>query len=318
MISIGEKIREARIARNLTQKELGNVLGLNEEVIINYENNKIKLDLDRLIEIIDTLDMNSSDIASLIEIDQKHYKNLRDYEHNKRDEFYKKYSEKAIAGKRAKTINSQAALKELTEVLNEVLVGRLDAIYNEREKMFQQGNYEEVQFRDYEIFKNRYYSEIKEKFFEEVNNNVKNTIEDSFSNIELYMKNYFNEKKNNEIMRRNIKAVETFVILKEIFKRNEIQWALLDITNRIEKSQSNNFTIIIEKTQYKMALALLNIIALKIDGTTKRKIYKLNNIKFNVTTEVKDNEEVYNLKNYKIKYYLIENERIPGLIKRNK
>ena len=225
-------------------------------------------------------------------------------------------AEKAIAGKRAKTINSQAALKELTEVLNEVLVGRLDAIYNEREKMFQQGNYEEVQFRDYEIFKNRYYSEIKEKFFEEVNNNVKNTIEDSFSNIELYMKNYFNEKKNNEIMRRNIKAVETFVILKEIFKRNEIQWALLDITNRIEKSQSNNFTIIIEKTQYKMALALLNIIALKIDGTTKRKIYKLNNIKFNVTTEVKDNEEVYNLKNYKIKYYLIENERIPGLIKR--
>ena len=44
MISIGEKIREARIARNLTQKELGNVLGLNEEVIINYENNKIKLE----------------------------------------------------------------------------------------------------------------------------------------------------------------------------------------------------------------------------------------------------------------------------------
>ena len=34
--------------------------------------------------------------------------------------------------------------------------------------------------------------------------------------------------------------------------------------------------------------------------------------------EVKDNKEVYNLKKYKIKYYLIENERIPGLIKRNK
>ena len=192
MISIGEKIREARIARNLTQKELGNVLGLNEEVIINYENNKIKLDLDRLIEIIDTLDMNSSDIASLIEIDQKHYKNLRDYENNKRDEFYKKYSEKAIAGKRAKTINSQAALKELTEVLNEVLVGRLDAIYNEREKMFQQGNYEEVQFRDYEIFKNRYYSEIKEKFFEEVNNNVKNTIDSLFPGNKIWKRWFHN------------------------------------------------------------------------------------------------------------------------------
>ena len=122
MISIGENIREVRIARNLTQKELGNVLGLNEEVIINYENNK-------------------------------------------RDEFYKKYSEKAIAGKRAKTINSQAALKELTEVLNEVLVGRLDAIHNEREKMFQQGNYEEVQFRDYEIFKNRYLKNYKIKYY---------------------------------------------------------------------------------------------------------------------------------------------------------
>ena len=213
MSSIGEKIREIRIARNLTQKELGKVLGLNEEVIINYENNK-------------------------------------------RDEFYKKYSEKAIAEKRAKTINSQAALKELTEVLNEVLVGRLDAIYNEREKMFKQGNYEEVQFRDYGVLKDRYYSEIKEKFFEELNSNVKNTIEDSFSNIELYMKNYFNEKKNNEIMRRNIKAIETFVILKEIFKRNEIQWALLDITNKIEESQSKNFTIIVERSQDKMDLAV--------------------------------------------------------------
>ena len=76
MISIGEKIREARIARNLTQKELGNVLGLNE-----------------------------------------------------------------------------------------VLVGRLDAIYNEREKMFHQGNYEEVQFRDYEIFKNRYLKNYKIKYY---------------------------------------------------------------------------------------------------------------------------------------------------------
>lgn len=74
-------------------------------------------------------------------------------------------AEKAIAGKRAKTINSQAALKELTEVSNEVLVGRLDAIYNEREKMFQQGNYEEVQFRDYEIFKNRYLKNYKIKYY---------------------------------------------------------------------------------------------------------------------------------------------------------
>ena len=44
-------------------------------------------------------------MSPIHEIDQKHYKNLRDYENNKRDEFYKKYSEKAIAGKRAKTIN---------------------------------------------------------------------------------------------------------------------------------------------------------------------------------------------------------------------
>ena len=50
-----------------------------------------------------------------------------------------------------------------------------------------------------------------------------------------------------------------------------------------------------------MALALLDVIALKIDDTAKRKIYKLNSIKFNVTTEVKDNKEVYNLKKYKIK-----------------
>ena len=40
-----------------------------------------------------------------------------------------------------------------------------------------------------------------------------------------------------------------------------------------------------------MALALLDVIALKIDDTAKRKIYKLNSIKFNVTTEVKDNKE---------------------------
>ena len=72
--------------------------------------------------------------------------------------------------------------------------------------------------------------------------------------------NYFNEKKNNEIMRRNIKAVETFVILKEIFKRNEIQWALLDITNRIEKSQSNNFTIIIAPKIIRMEIPQFSIV----------------------------------------------------------
>lgn len=163
-----------------------------------------------------------------------------------KEEFYQKYSEKAMAEKRAKSINSQEALKELAEVLNEVLVGRLDVIYDEREKLFQQVDHEETQFRDYDVFKYKYYGEIKHKFFEEVNIKVKNTIEDSFSNMELYMKQYFKEKKNNEIMRRNIKVVETFVIL----------------------------------------------------------------------PEVKNKEAVYNLKNYKVKYFLIENERIPGLIKR--
>ena len=38
MISIGEKIREVRIARNLTQKELGNVLGLKTMKIIRETN----------------------------------------------------------------------------------------------------------------------------------------------------------------------------------------------------------------------------------------------------------------------------------------
>lgn len=313
MSSIGEIIREARIAKNLTAKELGKILGLNEEVIINYESDKIKLDLEKLLAIIDILDINFEDVASLIDIDTSQYKQLRDYENNKREEFYKKYSDKVIAEKRTKSINSQGSLKELAEVLNEVLVGRLNEIYNERENIFKQGDYEEIKFRDYNVFERRYYYEIKEMFFEEINNNIKNTIEDYFENIELYMRRYFNEQKNNEIMRRKLKLIETCVMIKEIFKHNKIKWAILELNYIMEENIFNNLTVIIDVKQKKMALAILDLIALKIDET----IYKLNNIKFRVTTEANINGEVYNLNKYKIKYFLIEDERIPGLIKKS-
>lgn len=40
-MDIGKKIREARLAKNLTQEELGNIVGLQKSAIAKYENGRV-------------------------------------------------------------------------------------------------------------------------------------------------------------------------------------------------------------------------------------------------------------------------------------
>lgn len=317
MRTIGVKIKRARVAKGLTEEEVAKRVGISKELLLNYESQKILPNLEILTDIINALNMDYNDIAMEdTKMSIERYRELREFNNIEKEEFYKKVAGKAAEEKRLKRINSHEKLKELAEVLDKELVERLDIIYNEGEKLFKQRQYEEVKFRSYEIFKQKYYAEIKEEFFHELNFNIRTLIESSYENLENYMKRYFQNEKNNELLRRKIKAIETFVMLKEIFKKYDIKWAILGIEdNNID--WFDNFTVVVLRGQKEKVYSLLDLIALKVEEDSLKRIYKINNIKFEVRTEVKRDNIIYNLKNYKIKYYLIENERLPGLIEKN-
>lgn len=61
-MTIGEKIREYRISNKLTQKQLGNELGLAEITIRQYESNKRTPNLERLFQISDILGISITDL----------------------------------------------------------------------------------------------------------------------------------------------------------------------------------------------------------------------------------------------------------------
>ena len=317
MRTIGVKIKRARVAKGLTEEEVAKRVGISKELLLNYESQKILPNLEILTDIINALNMDYNDIAMEdTKMSIERYRELREFNNIEKEEFYKKVAGKAAEEKRLKRINSHEKLKELAEVLDKELVERLDIIYNEGEKLFKQRQYEEVKFRSYEIFKQKYYAEIKEEFFHELNFNIRTLIESSYENLENYMKRYFQNEKNNELLRRKIKAIETFVMLKEIFKKYDIKWAILGIEdNNID--WFDIFTVVVLRGQKEKVYSLLDLIALKVEEDSLKRIYKINNIKFEVRTEVKRDNIIYNLKNYKIKYYLIENERLPGLIEKN-
>jgi UDP-N-acetylglucosamine 1-carboxyvinyltransferase len=47
-LKVGQQIREARKAKGMTQKELGEKLGVSESVVTNYESGKQNLTLETL------------------------------------------------------------------------------------------------------------------------------------------------------------------------------------------------------------------------------------------------------------------------------
>lgn len=52
-----KNLKSARIRKNLTQKELSNLLGFNEMTISNYENGKTDPAIDTLVKLSKTLDV---------------------------------------------------------------------------------------------------------------------------------------------------------------------------------------------------------------------------------------------------------------------
>lgn len=55
-LKIGEKIRETRISRHLTQEYVANVADVNTSHISNIENNRVKVSLTALVNICKALD----------------------------------------------------------------------------------------------------------------------------------------------------------------------------------------------------------------------------------------------------------------------
>jgi repressor LexA len=69
-MDIGQKIRNARIAKGLTQEELGNLVGLQKSAIAKYENGRVvNIKRSTLQKLAQALDLKGSDL--IIEDDPK-------------------------------------------------------------------------------------------------------------------------------------------------------------------------------------------------------------------------------------------------------
>lgn len=62
-MEIGQKIRQARIAKGLTQEELGNLVGLQKSAIAKYENGRVvNIKRSTLQKLAQALDLRGSDL----------------------------------------------------------------------------------------------------------------------------------------------------------------------------------------------------------------------------------------------------------------
>ena len=62
-MEVGQKIKEARIAKGLTQEELGNMVGLQKSAIAKYENGRVvNIKRSTLQKLAQALDLRGSDL----------------------------------------------------------------------------------------------------------------------------------------------------------------------------------------------------------------------------------------------------------------
>lgn len=74
-MDVGKKIKEARMAKGLTQEELGNIVGLQKSAIAKYENGRVvNIKRSTLQKLAKALDLRGSDL--IIESDPKEYAEL--------------------------------------------------------------------------------------------------------------------------------------------------------------------------------------------------------------------------------------------------
>lgn len=70
-MNIGEKIRSARISKNMTQSELGDLLGVQKSAIAKYENGRVvNIKRSTLKKISDILEIRPSELIFDIEIEK--------------------------------------------------------------------------------------------------------------------------------------------------------------------------------------------------------------------------------------------------------
>lgn len=69
-MTVGEHIKKIRQEKKLSQKELGDRLGVSQQMIGQYENPNSKLKLDTLQKIADALDVPLKEIFSIVENDE--------------------------------------------------------------------------------------------------------------------------------------------------------------------------------------------------------------------------------------------------------
>lgn len=65
MMSLGDKIRDARKRKNYTQEQLANLVGVKKNTITGYEKNVREPDVEMLKKLIQTLDIPSAELLEL-------------------------------------------------------------------------------------------------------------------------------------------------------------------------------------------------------------------------------------------------------------
>lgn len=74
-MDLGKKIKDARLAKGLTQEELGNIVGLQKSAIAKYENGRVvNIKRSTLQKLAKALDLRGSDL--IMESDPKEYAEL--------------------------------------------------------------------------------------------------------------------------------------------------------------------------------------------------------------------------------------------------
>ena len=89
---IGQKIKEVRIARNLTQEYIANTVGINTSHISNIETNKTKVSLNTLVLICKVLDVSvdyilGEDLSNpSLAIDREILRELQNFDKEKKEQ----------------------------------------------------------------------------------------------------------------------------------------------------------------------------------------------------------------------------------------
>ncbi len=269
MGNMGEQLRKARLEKEITQQELGALIGVSKHSIIKYEKDEREPNLETLTKIINILDLDFWDIAPIenIELEPTSYK--------EGERFYQEVMER---------VNASRHLDQKIEMSGE---------YKRLQGVFNSNSLTKLQYSVLDIYKNLYieYSKDTEGQYRSnlLDNNIQELQNNFYSNLRSNIKSLIKisiEKHEMEI-RESVdhncrhKVRGTIEIIKAILDKNNLQYEM-DITTDypIERFLSSEMLKIkISSIEKEKVFKIFDMIANKEEGDF---IYKFNEVRLQI------------------------------------